>query len=120
MTKGSYIGAHTKIFLSDGGTKWEVADSPANRPNDSRRDRWHGETLSEPDGGLRKVSKEERSFVSMCAVAFRSDALTDTNPKPRHGLQKEIKLAGENKRWIAGNPIRLSIFEAFFRKSSKA
>jgi hypothetical protein len=117
MGTGSYIGGHTKIFISDGGTKWEVSDRPAARSDDSTRERWDEEVGVETGRRLRRVSKEGRSFLSMCAVAFRNDALTDHHPKPPSPLQREVKLAGGNKKWIANDPARLGLFEQFYKRS---
>ncbi len=114
MGSGSYIGAHTKIFISDRGTRWEVPDHPAHQPDNSRRNRWDDDVASET--GRSKFHKQIRSFLSMCAVAFRSDGLTDDNPKPPPALQKKVKMAGGNKRWIASNPVRLRLFEEFLKK----
>jgi hypothetical protein len=116
MGKGTYTGGHTKIFISNSGMKWEVPDRPAEHPDDSRRNRWDAEIGVETGRDLRKVSKQGRSFLSMCAVAFCNDVLTDSNPRPPPTMQKEVKLAGGNKRWIASNPVRLRLFEEFFKK----
>jgi hypothetical protein len=67
MGTGSYIGAHTKIFISDGGTRWEVSDRPANQPDDSRRT--GGTTKSRAKlaaGGARSASKAGPSY--RCAL----------------------------------------------------
>jgi len=117
MGIGSYLGGHTKIFISEGGTKWEVSDRPANRSDESIRDRWDGEVGVETGASLRRVSKEGRSFLSMCAVAFRKDILTESHPKPPAHLQREIKRAGGNKKGIASNSARLGLFEQFYKRS---
>lgn len=119
MGTGSYAGGHTKVFISNGGTRWEVPDLPAKQPDDSRRGRWDEEVVGENDQKLRKGRKEARSFLSMCAVAFRDDVWTDSNPKPPPVLQKEVRLAGGSKRWIATSRVRLNLFEHFFRKAGE-
>jgi hypothetical protein len=116
MGSGSYTGAHTKIFISDRGTTWEVPDRPLNR-DDPPRGRWDEEVGVETGRGLRSVSKEGRSFLSMCAVAFRNDLLTENHPKPPASLQREIKLAGGNRQWITRASARLELFEQFYRRS---
>jgi hypothetical protein len=52
----------------------------------------------------------------MCAVAFRNDVLSESHPKPPARLQREIKLAGGNKKWIATDAARLKLFEQFFKR----
>jgi hypothetical protein len=66
---------------------------------------------------LRKISKQQRSFISMCVVAFRKDSLTDTKPIPPPALRNEIKSRGGNKKWIATNDRRLSLFKRFYNES---
>jgi hypothetical protein len=66
MGKGAYTGGHSKIFISSSGTLWEVPDLPAQQPDHLRRDRWDEEIV----GGQRGISKQGRSFLSMCAMAF--------------------------------------------------
>src|SRR5262249_36558911 len=117
MGTGSYIGGHTKIFISDEGTKWEVSDRSSDPPDGSRRNRWDAEIGVETGRRLRKVSKESRSFLSMCALAFRRDLLSESHPKPPAFLQREVKLAGGNKKWIASDAVRLRLFEQFFKKA---
>ena len=117
MGSGSYIGGHTKIFISAGGTRWEVTDRPSSRPDDSTRERWDDEVAVGTGRRLRRVSKEGRSFLSMCAVAFRNDVLSESHPKPPARLQREIKLAGGNKKWIASDSARLGLFEQFYKRS---
>jgi hypothetical protein len=116
MGRGTYAGGHTKIFISEVGTKWEVSDRPQREPGSSLRARWDVEIGVETGQGLRTVSKQGRSFLSMCAKAFRGDVLTDNNPKAPPVLQKEVKLAGGNKKWIASDPVRLRLFEECYRK----
>jgi hypothetical protein len=116
MGTGSYIGAHTKVFISDGGTRWEVPDAAANEPDGSRKKRWDEEVAGASDGGPSGITKEMRSFLSMCAVAFHRDLLTESNPKSPPALHKQIKLAGGNKNWIARDPVRLRLFADFYKK----
>jgi hypothetical protein len=116
MGTGSYIGGHTKVFISAGGTRWEVPDRRGRGPNDSMRDRWDDELGVETSRGLRQLGKETRSFLSMCATAFHNDGLSETHPKPLPRLQREIKLAGGNKSWIARDTVRLNLFAYFFKK----
>ena len=118
MGSGSYIGGHTKIFISDRGTTWEVADRATNGSDNSSRDRWDDEVGVEVGHGLRKVSKEGRSFLSMCAVAFRNDVLSKSHPNPPARLQHEVKLAGGNMKWIASDRGRLGILSSFTRSAS--
>jgi hypothetical protein len=118
MGTGSYTGSHTKVFISNRGTRWEVSDLPARQPDDSRRGRWDEEVVGESEQGLPRARKEVRSFLSMCAVAFRDDVWNDSNPKPPSVLQKEVRLAGGSKRWIATNRVRLKLFEDFLRKAA--
>jgi hypothetical protein len=106
MGKGTYTGGHTKIFVTDKGITWEVPDRPADQPDDSRRERRDDENIGRSE---RTVSKEARSFLSMCATAFRSDSLTDSHPKPPVALQKQIRRAGGNKRWIATDEVNALI-----------
>jgi hypothetical protein len=120
MGSGSYTGSHTKIFISNLGTRWEVPDLPAKQPDHSRRHRWDEEVVGESEQKLRRVRKEVRSFFSMCAVAFRDDVWTDSNPKPPPVLQKEVRLAGGSKNWIAASRVRLKLFEDFFRKATES
>lgn len=117
MGTGGYTGGHTKIFISASGTKWEVSDQAQQRSDGSLRNRWDPEIGVETGQGLRPISKQGRSFVSMCAVAFCRDVLSESNPRPPPVLQREVKLAGGNKKWIASNPVRLRLFEDFFRKT---
>jgi len=77
-----------------------------------RRGRWDDETV----GGQRNISKQERSFLSMCATAFRNDLLSDNNPKGPPVLQKQIRSAGGKKNWIAKNLVRLRIFCNFLQQ----
>jgi hypothetical protein len=114
MGTGSYTGGHTKIFISDSGTTWEVSDRPAKERDDSRRDRWDAEIAVKTGP---RITKESRSFLSMCAVAFRRDVLSDHNPKPPAVLQRQVTLAGGNKNWIVSDPTRLRLFEDFYRKT---
>ena len=114
MGTGSYTGGRTKIFITIRGTIWEVPDRPMHQPNDSRRERWDDEVITSSNATL---SREGRSFLSMCAVAFHSDTLTDNYPKPPPALQKQIRRAGGNKRWIAVDQIRLSLFEKFYKRT---
>jgi len=100
MGTGSYTGGHTKIFITDDGTRWEVPDRPAEQPGGWRRERWDEEIIGRSE---RTVSKEAKSFLSMCATAFRSNSLTDNHPKPPVALQKQIRRAGGNKRWITAD-----------------
>jgi hypothetical protein len=51
MGTGSYIGAHTKVFISDTGTRWEIPDRPTNEADGSRRKRWDEEVAATPDRG---------------------------------------------------------------------
>ena len=113
MGTGSYTGGHTKIFITDKGTKWEVPDRPPEQGDGSRRERWDDEIIG---GSERTVSKEARSFLSMCATAFRGDSLTGDHPMPPVALRKQIRRAGGNKEWIARDQIRLSLFERFYKK----
>jgi hypothetical protein len=53
----------------------------------------------------------------MCAVAFCEDVFTDKVPKPPIVIRNEVKRAGGNKRWIANDPIRLKLFEEFYRNA---
>ena len=116
MGTGNYIGAHTKVFITDGGTRWEVPDAAANEPDGSRRKRWDEEVAATPDRGPARMTKEVRSFLSMCAVAFRRDALTERNPKPPAALQKQVRAAGGNKSWIASDSSRLRLFADFYKR----
>jgi hypothetical protein len=116
MGKGTYLGGHSKIFVSGSGTAWEVPDLPAQQPDHSRRDRWHEEMV----GGERKVSKQGRSFLSMCAIAFHDDVLTDSNPKPPPVLQKQVRLSGGNRKWIVSDPDRLRLFEKFLNRTKSS
>jgi hypothetical protein len=113
MGRVDYIGGHTIIFISDSGTKWEVPDHPAKQPDNSRRGRWNEDVAVETG---RRMRKEERSFLSMCAVSFRNDVLSESNPTPPPALQRAVKLAGGNKKWIIADTARLRVFEDFFRK----
>jgi hypothetical protein len=120
MGRGSYLGGHTKIFPSDGGTKWKLTDQPQSNTEGPRK-RWDGEIGVLANQELRSIGKQRRSFLSMCAVAFCEDALTDGVPKPPAVIQKEVRHAGGNRRWIAGNALRLKqfkdLYEAAKRKS---
>jgi hypothetical protein len=116
MGRVDYIGGHTIVFVSDGGTKWEAADRPAKQQDDSQRKRWDDEVGVEIGRGHRRVSKVERSFLSMCAVAFCGDVLSDINPKPPVGLQREVRRAGGNKKWIVGDFGRIRMFEEFVKR----
>lgn len=109
---GSYLGGHTKVFVSESGTRWEVPDVPPRSPNSTSRRRWDSNIGVETG---RSVSKETRSFLSQCAVAFLNDALTDTYPNPPPGLTKQIRQAGGNKRWIVFNLTRLKLFENLYK-----
>jgi hypothetical protein len=90
MGSGSYTGGHSKVFISDAGTTWEVPDGPTKKPDDSSRDRWDNDIGVEIG---RKISKQCRSFLSMCAMAFQRDELSETNPKPPPVLLREINVA---------------------------
>jgi hypothetical protein len=116
MGTGNYIGGHTKVFISDGGTRWEVSDAAANEADGSHRKRWDEEVAATPDRGPSKITKEVRSFLSMCAVAFRRDALTESNPKPPAAVQKQVRVAGGNKSWIARDSSRLRLFADFYKR----
>jgi hypothetical protein len=116
MGTGSYVGGHTKVFISAGGTRWEVPDRPVKRTDDLTRERWDNKLGVETGRELRRLGKETRSFISMCAMAFYNDGLSETHPKPLPRLQREIKLVGGNKNWIASDAARLSLFEHFFKK----
>jgi hypothetical protein len=118
MGSGSYIGGHTKVFISERGTRWEVADFPARQSGNSRRKAWDDEVVNGSYAARTSVSKEARSFLSMCAVAFRDDSLTDGFPKPHPILQREIRRLGGNKRWIVCDPRRLRLFESVLKKIS--
>jgi hypothetical protein len=117
MGAGSYLGGHSRIFVSDSGTRWEVSWDVPDRDNNTIRPRWDAHIGVETG---RKMGKEIRSFLSMCAVAFRNDQLSDRNPRPPAILIREIKRAGGNKRWIVEDRSRLAIFESFFLKRSKS
>jgi len=87
----SYLGGHTKIFISESGTRWEVPDVPLRQSDSTKRDRWDSEIGVETGRG---ASKETRFFLSQCAVAFFNDALTDTYPQPPPILKSKFaKLA---------------------------
>jgi hypothetical protein len=101
MGTGSYTGGHTKILS-------------AKEPDDSRPDRWDAKIAVETG---RRITKEGRSFLSMCAVAFCRDVLSDNNPRPPAILQRQIKLTGGNKKWIASDPTRLRLFEDLYRQT---
>jgi hypothetical protein len=116
MGTGSYIGAHTKVFITDGGTRWEVPNAAANEPDGSRRKRWDREVAVTADGASDRKTKDVRSFLSMCAVAFRRDALTESNPKPPPALHKQVRDAGGNKSWIASDSSRLRLFADFYKR----
>ena len=116
MGTGSYIGAHTKVFISDTGTRWEIPDRPTNEADGSRRKRWDEEVAATPDRGPARMTKEVRSFLSMCAVAFHRDALTESNPKPPAALQKQVRAAGGNKTGIARDSSRLRLFADFYKR----
>jgi hypothetical protein len=110
---GSYLGGHTKIFVSDSGTSWEVPDLPLRQRDSTKRNRWDREIGVETGRG---ASKETRSFLSQCAVAFFNDALTDTYPPPPSVLAKQIRQAGGTKRWIISDFTRLNHFENFYKR----
>src|ERR1700730_15446351 len=114
MGTGSYTGGHTKIYITDNGTKWEVLDRSAEQADRSRREGWDEEIIGRSE---RTVSKEARSFLSICATAFRGDSLTENHPMPPVALRKQIRRAGGNKKWIATDQIRLSLFESFYKKT---
>jgi hypothetical protein len=67
MGRGTYVGGHTKIFITDSGTAWEVPDRPAEQPDDSKKERWDDESIGRNE---RTVTKEGRSFLSVCAGRF--------------------------------------------------
>lgn len=121
MGRGTYLGGHSKIFVSDSGTRWEVPwdvpDRPGHAFNDMVRPRWDTQIGGDTD---RKVGKQIRSFLSVCAVAFHHDQLSDSNPKPPAILVRQIKRAGGNKRWIAEDRSRLALFESFYLKCLKS
>jgi hypothetical protein len=115
MGRSTYTGGHSKIFVNEKGTTWEVPDQPAEQPDDSKKERWDEEIVGRIE---RTISKEARSFLSMCAKAFRNDSLTDNHPKPPVALQKQIRGAGGNKRWIVTDQIRLSLFESLYKRAN--
>jgi hypothetical protein len=69
--------------------------------------------------GLRKATKEHRSFLSMCAVAFHNDLLINDNPKPPIALQKAVRRSGGNRKWIVSDPSRLRLFETFYKNAAE-
>ena len=116
MGRGAYLGSHTKIFITKAGTRWEVSDRAQTEPDPSVRKRWDVEIAVETGRKLRKVSKQARSFLSMCAVAFHNDLLTDNHPEAPLALQKAVIGAGGNKKWIVRDSARLRVFEELYRK----
>jgi hypothetical protein len=110
---GSYLGGHTKIFISESGTSWEVPDIPPRQRDFTKRARWDSEIGVEIGRG---ASKETRAFLSQCAVAFFNDSLTDTYPQPPPVLKEQIRQAGGNKRWIIFDFTRLNHFENFYKR----
>jgi hypothetical protein len=119
MGTGTYIGGHSKVFISDTSTRWEVSDRAAKEPDGSQRRRWDDEVAGASDGRPGRINKEARSFLSMCAAAFRSDALTQRHPEPPTGMRKQVSRAGGNKSWIASDPTRLRLFADFYYKKAK-
>jgi hypothetical protein len=116
MGSGGYTGGHTKVFLSKSGTSWEVSDPFATQPGSPTLKRWDKKGVEA--GG--KIDKQSRSFLSMCAVSFYNDALTDNSPKPPPAMQKELRTAGGNRRWIASDSVRLKVFEDFYLKRARS
>lgn len=92
---------------------WEVPDLPLRQRNSTKRDRWDKEIGVETGRG---ASKETRSFLSQCAVAFLNDVLTDTYPPVPPVLEKQIREAGGTKRWIISDFTRLNHFENFYKR----
>jgi hypothetical protein len=88
----------------------------ATQPGSSTLKRWDKKGVEA--GG--KIDKQSRSFLSMCAVSFYNDALTDNNPKPPPAMQKELRSAGGNRRWIASDSVRLKAFEDFYLKKTRS
>src|SRR5258707_13579221 len=116
MGSGGYAGGHTKIFLTKNGTSWEVSNPLPPQPGLSSLKRWDKKGVEA--GG--KIDKKSRSFLSMCAVSFYNDALTDNNPKPPPAMRKELRSAGGNRRWIVSDAVRLRIFEDFYLKKARS
>jgi len=120
MGRGGYLGGHTKIFPSDGGTTWKLNDPPQPKTEEPRK-RWDRESDAPLGEAQRIIRLQRRSFISMCAVAFCGDALTDNVPKPPTVIRKEVNHAGGNRRWIADDALRLKqfkdLYEAARRKS---
>src|SRR5688572_789492 len=111
----TYRGGHTKVFISQSGTSWEVPDHSQVVADPGVRKRWDEETVGEA-GDRPEVEKQARSFLSMCAMAFWHDALTNESPPALPELKKQVRRAGGNKRWIVGSATRLGLFEQYYKK----
>jgi hypothetical protein len=58
MGAGSYTGGHSKVFISDSGTTWEVSDRSAKELTDWRRVRWDPEIAVDVRGSISPGSIE--------------------------------------------------------------
>jgi hypothetical protein len=118
MGRGGYLGGHTRIFPSEGGTTWKLIDRPQPKTEDPRK-RWDREPGVPPSEEQRGIRLQRRSFLSMCAVAFCGDVLTDNVPEPPDVIRKEVKHAGGNRRWIAGDALRLKHFKDLYEVAKR-
>jgi hypothetical protein len=113
MGKGGYLGGNSEVRITEDGTQWapeQEVDAPP------KEERWSPTVGVETGPELHARAKIRRSFISMCAVAFRNDKLTDKEPAPPDPLRKEVRAAGGNRRWICQDPARLALFERLLKQ----
>jgi hypothetical protein len=91
------------IAAKDRGSTQEVGPRPGVPPSEEQR-------------GIRL---QRRSFLSMCAVAFCGDVLTGNVPEPPAVIWKEVTHAGGNRRWIAGDALRLKHFKDLYEAAKR-
>jgi hypothetical protein len=96
MSKGGYIGGHTKIFLSEDGTLWPDGADPVAKTTK----RWgsDGVELVGPHERKRFVAQSgktaELKFLAAMAAAYRNRETVKTLPRLPQGLRPYVEAAG--------------------------
>jgi len=66
MATGDYIDGHTKIFISDRGTRWEVPDRSRVAPTTQRVTGGMTKSASKPAAGFRALRESFQWHLTAC------------------------------------------------------
>jgi hypothetical protein len=120
MGRGTYSGGSSTIRVREDGTTWGSSDSAENKKQRVPIWRSHGRRPTEKEIELeqqREDSQERkilRSFISECVTAYAAKLLTATHPIAPRSLQKRIKNAGGNIRWLEANSRHQALFHGIY------